>query len=177
MVKERSNLVVYTLSLNEIIVYVGCGTLYRALSWKMPSKYSQLGLPAKPDVEIRARELNQIDAWQLEAKLIKRYAPKFNKARFGTSGGLKPWNSGKTKADDERLRGGRPRGIPTSLEHRQKLSTALKGRAKEWMTGRTPWNKGLTKTDPRVAKGVQAYSDEKRTIAAGKTWNQRRSSS
>ena len=64
-------------------------------------------------------------------------------ATIASKGGLTAWNKG--LSGDKRCNGGRPKGIPMSQEAKQKLSEAMKGRSKEWLTGKKPWNYGKTK--------------------------------
>lgn len=174
MAKKRTNLVVYKLVVDGIVEYVGCGNTRRPKSWHNPSRWKALGLSVCPEVEIIATGLEEQDALEMEADLITRLKPRKNKALWGSTGGLRPWNYGLTKADSDKIRGGRPLGIPFTDEQKATMSRALVGKATRWMMGRSPWNKGLTKEDPRVRQCNTSYDLEKRRRAAAITWEKRR---
>lgn len=165
-------LVAYAVRKGGRIIYIGCGSFHRALSWRFPCKYTLLDLVSRPTIVMFRTGMSKDEAIELEAALISRYDPPFNVSRRGSTGGLRPWNKG--LQGDPRLGGGRPKGSPVSEDTRKKLSESMKGKATKWMIGKTPWNKGLTKDDPRVAAGCESYDEEKRRAAAVKIWKKRR---
>lgn len=122
--------------------YVGKGMQTRAYSHKNRNKYwKRIVKTAGYKVEIIQRNLVERDAFELECKFIKLYKQfRMCEANLtlggeGATGWIAPVEF--VKACSERFSGkNNPMyGRKFTLEHRMKMSAALKGR--------TPWNKGL----------------------------------
>jgi len=98
---------------NEVL-YVGQGAKgNRARHWNFPSNWRRRGASEHPIIDVIGIVKSRKDALFFEAKLISALSPRWNKARWGTYGGLKRRNSEET---------------------RKKISLAARGRI--------PWNKG-----------------------------------